>query len=45
MVVIKHGGIAVTVIRGVIKTIDSTINHGYFLLVKWSPSGEIVKES
>jgi hypothetical protein len=45
MVVIKHGGIAETVISGVIKTIDSTTNHSYFLLTKWSPLGEIVKES
>jgi hypothetical protein len=37
MVVIKHGGIAETVISGVIETINSTTNHSYFLLTKWSP--------
>jgi hypothetical protein len=45
MVVIKHRGIAETAISGVIETIDSTTNHSYFLLAKWSPQGEIVKES
>jgi len=34
IVVIKHGGIAETAISGVIKTIDSTTNHNYFLLAK-----------
>jgi hypothetical protein len=43
MVVIKYGGIAETVISGVIETIDSITNHSYFLLTKWSPWGEIVK--
>jgi hypothetical protein len=45
MVVIKHGGTAETAISDVIETIDSTTNHSYFLLAKWSPQGEIVKES
>ncbi len=35
MVVIKHGGTAGTAIIVVIKTIDSTTNHSYFLLAKW----------
>ena len=43
IVVIEHGGIAETAIGGVIETIDSTTNHSYFLLAKWSPWGEIVK--
>jgi hypothetical protein len=34
MVVIKHRGIAETVISGVIETINSTTNHSYFLLAK-----------
>jgi hypothetical protein len=45
MVVIKHGGIAETAITGIIETIDSITNHSYFLLAKWSPKGEIVKEN
>ena len=45
MVVNKHGGTAETVISGMIETIDSTTNHSYFLLAKWSPKGEIVKEN
>ena len=36
MVVIKHRGIAETAISSVIKTINSTTNHSYFLLVKCS---------
>jgi hypothetical protein len=34
MVAIKHGGTAETAIGDVIKTIDSTTNHSYFLLIK-----------
>jgi hypothetical protein len=45
MVVIKHGGTAETAISSVIKTINSTTNHSCFLSAKWSPEGEIVKES
>jgi hypothetical protein len=45
MVVIKHGGIPETAISSVIETINNTINHSYFLLVKWSPWGEKVKEN
>jgi hypothetical protein len=45
VVVVKHGGIAETAISGVIETIDNTANHSYFLLAKWSPEGEIVKEN
>ena len=37
IVVIKHGGIVETVISGMIETINSTTNHSYFLLPKWSP--------
>jgi hypothetical protein len=42
--VIKQGGTAEAVISGVIKTIDSIINHNLFLVAKWSPQGEMVKE-
>jgi hypothetical protein len=35
--VIKQGGTAEMVIGGVIKTIDSIINHGLFFIAKWSP--------
>jgi hypothetical protein len=45
IVAIKQGGIAEAAISGVIKTIDSIINRTLFLIAKWSPSGEIVKES
>jgi hypothetical protein len=45
LVVIKHGGTAETAISGMIETIDSITNHSYFLLTKWSPQGEMVKES
>ena len=45
MVAIKRGGIAETAIGGVIEIINSTTNHSYFLLAKWSPYKEIVKES
>jgi hypothetical protein len=45
MVVIKQGGTAETAISGVNKTIDSITNHSFFLITKWSPEGEIVKES
>jgi hypothetical protein len=37
IVMIKHGGTAETAISGVIETTDSTTNHSYFLLAKWSP--------
>ena len=43
MVVIKHGGIAETMISYVIEMIDNTTNYNYFLLAKWSSWGEIVK--
>lgn len=45
MVVIKQGGTAETAISGVNETIDSITNHSFFLIAKWSPEGEIVKES
>jgi hypothetical protein len=37
MLVIKHGGTAETAISDMIKMINSTTNHSYFLLTKWSP--------
>ena len=45
MVVIKYRSTAATAISGVIETLDGTINHSYFLLAKWSPYREMVKES
>jgi hypothetical protein len=37
MVAIKQGRIAKAAIGGMIKTIDSTINHSFFFIAKWSP--------
>jgi hypothetical protein len=37
MVAIKQGGTAKAAIGGVIKTIDSIINHSLFFIAKWSP--------
>jgi hypothetical protein len=37
MVAIKQGGIAKAAISGVIRTIDSMINHSLFFIAKWSP--------
>jgi hypothetical protein len=45
IVAIKQGGTAEAAIGGVIETIDSIINRTHFLVAKWSPWGEIVKES
>jgi hypothetical protein len=45
IVAIKQGGTAEAAIGGVIETIDSIINCTHFLVAKWSPWGEIVKES
>ena len=45
MVAIKQGGIAEAVIGGVIETIDSITNYSLFLIAKWFPEGELVKES
>jgi hypothetical protein len=36
IVAIKQGGIAKAVIRGVIKIINSIINHSLFSIIKWS---------
>ena len=44
-VAIKQGGTAEAVISGVIETVDGTINYSLFFITKWSPQGEIVKES
>jgi hypothetical protein len=43
--VIKYRGIAKTAINSVIKTIDNIVNYSYFLLIKWFPLREIIKES
>ena len=32
-------------ISDVNETIDNIINHSFFLIAKWFPKGEIVKES
>jgi hypothetical protein len=45
MVAIKQGGIAEAAISGVIETINSTMNLTLFLVTKWSPQGEMIKES
>ncbi len=37
IVAIKQGGTARAAIGGVIKTINSIINHSLFTIVKWSP--------
>jgi hypothetical protein len=44
-VAIKQGGRAGAVIVSLIKTINSTVNYGLFLISRWSPGGETVKES
>jgi hypothetical protein len=41
----KQGGTAEAVICGSIGAIDSTIKYTFFIVVKQSPWGEIVKES
>jgi hypothetical protein len=44
-VAIKQGGTAQAAIGDVIETIDSITNHSLFLITKWFPEGELIKES
>ena len=45
VVAIKQGGTAEAVIGDMIDMVDSTINYSLSFITKWSPWGEIVKES